>query len=67
MDTEFGKFYGFETLTLCPIDTKPIAVEMLTADEKDWLNDYHKMVYDRISPFLEEEQRAWLKEKTKPL
>lgn len=67
MDTEFGKFYGFETLTLCPIDTKPIALEMLTADEREWLNNYHKMVYEKISPLMEEEQKAWLKEKTKPL
>ena len=63
-DNEFGKFLKFETLTLCPIDTKPIKVEMLLEEEKEWLNNYHKMVYERISPFLKGESKTWLKEKT---
>lgn len=62
--TEFGKFYNFETLTLCPFDTKPIAKEMLTENEITWFNNYHRMVYDRISPLLTEDEQIWLKEKT---
>lgn len=64
MTTEFGDFYSFETLTLCPIDTAPIVKEMLTEKEIAWLNDYHKLVYDRISPLLDEEEKRWLKDKT---
>lgn len=64
-ETEFGTFYTFEPLTLCPIDTRPIVRSMLTAEETDWLNAYHRMVYDRLSPLLDEEHRAWLESKTK--
>ena len=67
VENEFGKFMKFETLTLCPIDTKPIQVEMLLPEEREWLNGYHKMVYDRISPMVNKEQQAWLKEKTKKI
>lgn len=62
--TEFGDFYSFETLTLCPIDKAPIIKEMLTDAEIDWLNTYHKTVYDRLSPWLTTEEKLWLKEKT---
>lgn len=62
--TEFGDFYSFKTLTLCPIDTTPVVKEMLTKEEIIWLNEYHKFVYDRLSPLLTEEEKAWLKEKT---
>lgn len=64
MITEFGDFYSFETLTLCPIDTTPIVKEMLTEKEIIWLNEYHKFVYDRLSPLLTEDEKQWLKEKT---
>lgn len=64
-ETEFGTFYTFEPLTLCPIDTRPIVRSMLTAEETEWLNAYHRMVYDRLSPLLDEEHRAWLESKTK--
>lgn len=64
MTTEFGDFYSFETLTLCPIDTTPIVKEMLTEKEIVWLNEYHKFVYDRLSPLLTEDEKQWLKEKT---
>ena len=57
-ETEFGTFYTFEPLTLCPIDTRPIVRSMLTAEETEWLNAYHRMVYDRLSPLLDEEHRA---------
>lgn len=63
-ETEFGKFLSFETLTLCHIDTRLIIVPMLSAREHAWLNKYHQMVYDKISPFLNEEEKAWLKNKT---
>ena len=66
-ETEFGTFYTFEPLTLCPIDTRPIVHSMLTAEETEWLNAYHRMVYDRLSPLLDEEHRAWLESKTKQL
>ena len=63
-ETEFGKFLGFDTLTLCFIDTSLIIIPMLSVREHAWLNKYHQMVYDKISPFLNEEEKAWLKEKT---
>ena len=66
-ETEFGKFFQFETLTLCPIDKEPIITEMLTAEEKQWLNDYHNTVYKKLSPFLNEEEKHWLKEATKEI
>ena len=62
--TEFGDFYSFETLTLCPIDTTPIIKEMLTDKELTWFNEYHKQVYDRLSPLLDAEEKEWLKQKT---
>ena len=61
-ETQFGRFLQFEPLTLCPIDTVPIIREMLTAEETDWLNAYHKTVYDSLSPYLDGEDRAWLAE-----
>lgn len=65
--TEFGTFYSFETLTLCPIDTTPIVKDMLTADEISWFNNYHQYVYDRLSPGLSSEEKEWLKDKTKAI
>lgn len=59
-DTEFGSFLGFESLTLCPIDLAPVKKEMLLPEEKEWLNAYHRTVYDRLSPHLEDEDREWL-------
>ena len=67
METAFGKFLQFESLTLCPIDKAPIVVEMLAPEEIQWLNDYHQMVFDRLSPHLTSEEVAWLKEATSPL
>jgi len=66
-ENEFGKFLKFETLTLCPIDKKAIKIDMLLTDEREWLNSYHKMVYDKISPYLSSESKTWLKEKTKKI
>ncbi|MBR0489677.1 MAG: aminopeptidase P family protein [Prevotella sp.] len=67
MKTEFGEFLQFESLTLCPIDTTPIIVEMLTKEERQWLNDYHRRVYDVLSPYLNNEEKVWLANATKPI
>lgn len=61
-ETDFGNFLKFETLTLCPIDLAAIESSILTSIEKKWLNDYHKEVYEKISPFLEPEEKIWLQE-----
>lgn len=66
-ENEFGTFYEFETLTLCPIDTTPIDKALMSASDIDWLNDYHAMVYDRLSPSLNEDEKSWLKEKIKAI
>ena len=63
-ETEFGSFLQFETLTLCPIDTSPVMTELLSADERAWLNAYHKTVYDKLSPHLSADECAWLKDAT---
>ncbi len=64
---EFGAFYNFETITLCPIDTTPIDKDLMTAKEIEWLNNYHTMVYDKLNSHLNDEEKAWLKEKTKSI
>lgn len=61
---EFGTFYDFETITLCPIDTKPISKKLLTKKEIKWINKYHKMVYRKLKDHLSKEEKAWLKNKT---
>ncbi|MGE0077946.1 MAG: aminopeptidase P family protein [Bacteroidales bacterium] len=63
----FGRFLKFETLTLCPIDIKPIDVDMLWSDEREWLNNYHSLVYEKLSPYLDSEHKDWLKSKTSPI
>lgn len=67
LQTDFGKFLQMESLTLCPIDTAPIDVDMLLPEELDWLNDYHREVYEKLSPYLNAEEKEWLKDATKPL
>ena len=67
LTTEFGRFLRFEPLTLCPIDTRPIVVDMLSAEELAVLNAYHQMVYERLSPMLDAEHKAWLAAKTRNL
>ena len=67
METEFGKFLQFKSLTLCPIDKSPIVVEMLTREEIDWLNGYHQHVYDTLSPHLTSEENEWLRTACAPL
>lgn len=63
-ETEFGRFLGFETLTLCPIDTNLIQLDLLTADEKNWLNNYHANVNEELKPLLSEKFHAFLDELT---
>jgi Xaa-Pro aminopeptidase len=67
METEFGSFLKFETLTLCPLDTTLIKKELLSDDEILWLNQYHLKVFDLLSPMLDGDHSAWLKEKTLPI
>ena len=61
-ETEFGKFLQFESLTLCPIDKAPIIRDMLLDEEIAWLNQYHQRVFDILSPYLNDEERVWLKD-----
>ena len=65
--TEFGDFLQFESLTLCPIDKRPIITELLSDEERRWLDDYHQMVFDRLSPHLTDDEARWLREATLPL
>ena len=63
-ETECGRFLGFETLTLCPIEMSPIIKELMTPEEIQWLNDYHTTVYEHLSPYLNEDEKAWLRKAT---
>jgi len=64
--TEFGDFLEFETLTLCPIDTRCIEPGMLGAEDRDWLNAYHALVRERLEPLVEGAAKQWLIERTQP-
>ena len=66
-ESEFGTFYKFEPLTLCPIDKEAILIDMLNDEELNWFNEYHQMVYNRLKPFLNEQEKTWLEEATSPL
>ena len=65
--TAFGDFLKFETLTLAPIDTAPIVLEMLGTEEREWLNNYHRRVYESLSPYLEGNEKEWLRKATLPI
>lgn len=67
MSTAFGEFLQMESLTLCPFDTVPIIKEMLLPEEVDWLNQYHRHVFDVLAPHLDEEERSWLENATKEI
>ncbi len=67
MEGEFGEFLQMEPLTLCPIDTTPILPELMQNDEIAYLDAYHARVYEALSPHLDENENAWLKEVTAPL
>ena len=65
--TAFGDFLKFETLTLAPIDTTPIVLDLLTEEERLWINNYHRRVFETLSPYLENDDREWLVQATRPL
>ncbi len=65
--TEFGNFYKFEVMTLFPFDLTLFETEIMTDDEIEWLNAYHREVRDRLTPLLSPEEAAWIEEKTRPL
>ncbi len=65
--SEFGEFLAFETLTLCPIDTRCLDRSLLRADEIAWLNDYHAMVRERLAPLVDGAARDWLLARTAPV
>ena len=64
---QYGQFLGFEPITYCPIDLTPVRPELLDADEKEWLNAFHQMVREKLTPHLSAAEAAWLAEKTQPL
>lgn len=66
-ESEFGEFLAFETLTLCPIDTRCIDRSLLRADEVAWLNGYHATVRERLAPLVDGAARDWLMRRTEPI
>ena len=67
LDTEFGRFYKFETLTRFPFDTRLFATEMMTEAELSWVNTYNERVCNELSPMLDADARAWLESKTQAI
>lgn len=67
VQNKYGQFMYFETITFAPIDLDGIDPEEMSRDEREWLNNYHKDVYEKIGPHLTEEEREWLKEYTRPI
>ncbi|HET7267336.1 MAG TPA: aminopeptidase P family protein [Oleiagrimonas sp.] len=68
VETEFGQFHEFETITLCPIDVRAIEPDLLTVNERDWLNAYHARVERELTPLLDDEaDRVWLHERCQAL
>ncbi|MCF0128431.1 MAG: M24 family metallopeptidase, partial [Pseudobutyrivibrio sp.] len=65
--TEYGSFRSLEPITFAPIDLDPVIPDMLTAYEKKTLNDYHALVYKTLSPYLSDEEKAWLKQETREI
>jgi Xaa-Pro aminopeptidase len=65
--TEFGQFMRFKTISYCPIDLEAIYIDMLSSEEKNWLNTYHSEVYDILSPYLNEEEKKWLSKETRAI
>ena len=64
---KYGQFMGLETLTYVPFDLDGIDPKLMLDDEIEWLNDYHRQVYEKISPRLSKEEAIWLKEATRPI
>ncbi|MPN53750.1 hypothetical protein SDC9_201416 [bioreactor metagenome] len=66
-ETEFGKFMRFDVLTYCPFELAAIKVELLSSEEKQWLNNYHELVYNKLEGYLNDEEKAWLREATRAI
>jgi len=66
-ETEYGKYMKFDTISFCPIDLDGLDNDLLTQQEKDWLNNYHKEVYEKLSPSLNEQEKTWLKHETRAI
>lgn len=64
---EFGEFYKFDTISLCPIDLAGLDISLINEEEKAWLNNYHKKVYYLLSPYLDEEEKEFLKNETREI
>ena len=67
VQNKYGQFMYFETITFAPIDLDGIDPEEMSRDEREWLNNYHKDVYEKIGPRLTDEEREWLKEYTRAI
>ena len=65
--TDFGSFLKMDSLTLCPIDTTPVDIALLTLEEREWLNAYHERVYIELAPLLNVEEKEWLRKETKKI
>jgi Xaa-Pro aminopeptidase len=65
LTNEFGSFLGFHTLTMCPFELDAIQVSALSTQERELLNAYHQQVYETLSPYLDAEEAAWLKQVTR--
>ena len=65
--TDSGQFFMFEVISFCPIDLEAILPEMLAQKQKDWMNNYHREVYEKLTPGLNTEEQNWLKNKTRKI
>ena len=65
--TEFGEFYRFDTISYCPIDLNGVVKELLSIEELEWLNSYHETVYNKLSPFMNEEEKEFLENLTRAI
>lgn len=66
-ETEYGRFLKFDAITYAPIDLDAVDAGLMNADEKRCLNDYHKLVYSKLAPFMDNAERAWLKAATREI
>ena len=66
-ETEYGAFYGFESFTYCPIDTRPLKLELMTREELEWLDRYHAAVLRELGAYLNKEEGAWLEKACAPV
>ena len=67
IQTDSGQFMNFETLSFVPLDLEGVDVNLLSENERTWLNNYHKDVYNKLSPYLNEDEKSWLKEETRSI